>query len=118
LHQVQAAAVRYPTAFARWLNAASFALAAVQEIAIVGSPADPRTQALLQQVNARYRPFSVLAQSDLPSTAGAPELLLDRSLVEGKPAAYVCQNFACLQPTIFPEVLAAQLGADLIDSSQ
>jgi uncharacterized protein len=36
-------------------------------------------------------------------------LLADRSLVDGKPTAYVCEHFACRQPVTTPEELRAQL---------
>jgi len=32
-------------------------------------------------------------------------LLADRPLKDGKPTAYVCQNFACLSPVNTPEEL-------------
>ncbi|MEZ4610792.1 MAG: hypothetical protein R2838_11190 [Caldilineaceae bacterium] len=43
------------------------------------------------------------AASDLPLLAG-------RTLVDGKPAAYVCENYACNLPVTTPEELAALLG--------
>jgi uncharacterized protein YyaL (SSP411 family) len=40
-------------------------------------------------------------------------LLADRSLVDGKPTAYVCEHFACRHPVTTPEELRAQLDAAL-----
>ena len=100
---------RQPTGFGRMLGVLDAYLAPSQEIAIVGDPADEATQALLRQVRKRYLPHTVLAfkrpdeKSDLP-------LLADRSLVDGKPAAYVCENYACRLPVNTPEELAALLG--------
>jgi uncharacterized protein YyaL (SSP411 family) len=44
-----------------------------------------------------------------PPGSEAPELLRDRPLVEGRPAAYVCENFACKTPVTDPKKLAALL---------
>ncbi|NDZ79174.1 hypothetical protein G3I19_11740, partial [Streptomyces sp. SID10853] len=38
-------------------------------------------------------------------------LLVDRPLIDGRAAAYVCRNFTCSAPTPDPAVLAGQLGA-------
>jgi uncharacterized protein YyaL (SSP411 family) len=37
-------------------------------------------------------------------------LLAERDLVEGRPAAYVCRDYACSLPAASPEALRAQLG--------
>ena len=52
---------RYPTGFAQWLVAASFAASDVVEVAIVGDPADPATRELLAPVWSTWRPNQVLA---------------------------------------------------------
>ena len=65
--------------------------------------------ALLNVLNAAYRPNSVLAGSEYPPPATAPPLLLDRPPKDGKPTAYVCENFVCMQPVNSPEALLEQL---------
>ena len=98
-------AVRYPTAFAKWLTAADFALGPVNEVAILGANPQELTQTLWKE----YRPRQVAAIANFPPPEGSPALLHDRPLLDGQPTAYVCRDFVCKQPVTNPEELAAQL---------
>ena len=91
-------AVRHPTAFARWLGAADFALSTVKQVAVVGDPAQSETQALLAEVRASWRPNLVIATSALPLPPSAPPLLAERPMLENQPTAYVCEGFVCKTP--------------------
>jgi uncharacterized protein YyaL (SSP411 family) len=100
---------RYPTAFGRWLCVADFALGAVKQVAIIGNLADDRTVALIREIQKAYRPNLVIAASSFPPPEGAPALLVERPLVDGKPTAYVCEGFVCRQPVTQVQDLFAQL---------
>ncbi|OGO25754.1 MAG: hypothetical protein A2136_00895 [Chloroflexi bacterium RBG_16_54_11] len=89
---------RYPTAFAYWLCATYFALGGVHEVAIMGDFEDPATQSLLHSLWRGYHPRLVMASSRYPPPVGSPALLLNRPLLDGKPTAYVCQDFVCQRP--------------------
>jgi len=102
-------AVRYPTAFGHWLSAIDFAIGPVCQIAILGQPDDPRTQALHRVANKHFLPRSVLAVSPYPPESGSPRLLDERPLIGGLPSAYVCENFVCRQPVNDPQELVEQL---------
>jgi uncharacterized protein YyaL (SSP411 family) len=100
--------VQHPQAFAHALAAQDFALSSVKEIAIVGEARNADTRALLEVVNERYLPNSVLACA-LPADAHAAlviPLLAERPEKDGRATAYVCQNFACQAPVTTPEELA------------
>jgi uncharacterized protein YyaL (SSP411 family) len=102
---------RYPTAFAMWLQAIDLALAPVAEIAIVGSPADPATRALLEAAAGGYHPNRViaLAGDEAAVAASAIPLLADRARISDRPTAYVCRDFACRLPVTDPDALREQL---------
>jgi hypothetical protein len=110
LSSIQTAAVTHPTAFGKWLCAIDFAVSPTNEIAVLGDPAADNTDKLIKAVNARFRPYSVVAASPFPHENASPPLVHNRSLVDGKPTAYVCHNFICKNPIINPQVLAAELG--------
>jgi uncharacterized protein len=106
LHQ---AAGRHAQAFGHLLQAMHFHFAPKREIALVGEPLD----ALAQVVRRRYRPTIVLAgmaPGDTKAEAAIP-LLADRTPVDGRPAAYVCENFTCSLPVTEPAELDRQLNA-------
>ena len=82
-----------------------------EEIAIVGTPDDPGTKELLRTVHELYLPNKIVARLD-PADSETPKripLLANRPQMDGKPAAYVCRNFTCRQPTADPGELRKQL---------
>jgi uncharacterized protein len=99
--------VQHPQAFGHVLGALDFAILQSKEIAIAGDPHQPDTRALLEVVNKRYLPNSVLAcaaPTNLEAIQAIP-LLADRPQKDGKATAFVCQNFACLAPVNASEEL-------------
>ena len=101
--------VRYPTAFAQWLQAADFALGPVQEVAIIGEVEDAQTQTLAGALWNTFRPRMVVAVSTAPPHQAAPALLRERQMLNNRPTAYVCRDFTCLRPVTTPQELTAQL---------
>jgi uncharacterized protein YyaL (SSP411 family) len=101
---------RYPTGFANWLSAASLAVNAIVELAIVGDPREPATQALLAEARRGEPPNLVVAVSADPNASAVP-LLRDRTRIDGRPTAYVCRDFACRLPVVDPAGLRQQLDA-------
>ena len=99
---------RQPTGFGRLLSVLDTYLAPSQEVAIVGAADDPGTGALLAEVRGRFLPHTVLASKG-PEAESMLPLLEGRGLVDGKPAAYVCENYACKLPVTEPEALAGLL---------
>ncbi len=103
----------YPTAFAQWLAAIDWRAGPVDEIAIIGDPADPRTARLAAVARGApahlgWRPRQVVAIGR-DSAASSVPLLQARFALRGAPTAFVCRGFACRQPVTEPEALAAIL---------
>ena len=94
LHEL---AAKHPQAFGHLLQALDFHLSAVKEVALVGDD----TSAFERVVRAEFRPHVVLAGGPAD---GVP-LLAGRSPVDGHPAAYVCERFACKAPVTATEEL-------------
>jgi uncharacterized protein YyaL (SSP411 family) len=100
---------QYPLGFGQWLVAFDYALSHPFEIAIVGSPDDEATRALLGVATSGFRPHQVLAYGPAGMAAAAVPLLADRDLVDDKPAAYICRDFVCQVPVTDTERLREQL---------
>ena len=101
---MKAGMARQPMGFGRLLCSLDALLAPSREVAIVGDPDDPATQALLAAVRRRHLPNTVLALLK-PGEESVLPLLQGRTLVNGKPAAYVCEHYACKLPVTSAEEL-------------
>ena len=82
---------RAPGAVGHMLCALHLHFSAPREVAVVGQSEELRRTAL-----AGFQPSTVFAFAPEPSET--PPLLASKGLVDGRPAAYVCQNFACQRP--------------------
>ncbi|WP_051839736.1 thioredoxin domain-containing protein [Streptomyces sp. NRRL F-5126] len=94
--------------FVGWgLAVAEAALDGPREVAVVGE--GPTAGELRRAALLATAPGAVVAAG----AAGSDEfpLLVDRPLVSGEPAAYVCRHFVCEAPTPDPGALAAALGS-------
>jgi uncharacterized protein len=106
-------AVQHPDAFGHFLQALDFHLSPVREVALVapanGADATRPLADLAAVVQRAHRPHVVLAGG--PEGSERPELMRERPAVEGRPAAYVCEQFACKAPVTEPKELQAALAA-------
>ena len=80
---------QYPSGFGRMLAGLDFYIGPTKEIGIVGKP-----DIFLAPLRKRYLPRTVIAAGSNSPVA----LLRDRPMFDGKPTAYVCENFTCKQP--------------------
>jgi uncharacterized protein YyaL (SSP411 family) len=97
---------RYPQAFGRALSALEFHLNPVKEIVLIGE----KGNALEREIWSEYLPNKVVVPSE---NAGEDlelvPLVKDRKMIDGKPTAYVCENFICQKPVTGIEDLRQQL---------
>jgi len=69
---------------------------------LVGDFKDPETQKTINAIRKNYSPNKVILYKDVSN----PDALLqvapwtqDHVMINGSPTFYVCENFACKQPT-------------------
>ena len=86
---------QHPQGFGRALSALEFHLGETKEIAVFGEKGND----LECEVLSRYLPNAVVVlSSDAKADADVIPLLKDREMVEGRPTAYICENFVCQRP--------------------
>jgi uncharacterized protein YyaL (SSP411 family) len=93
---------RAPTAVGHLLCALDLHFSPPREIAVVGASEELRRVAL-----EGFQPNTVFAFAEGPTDA--VPLLAGKGLVEGSPAAYVCERFACQRPVTTLDDLRAVL---------
>src|SRR2546427_7139207 len=103
----------FPSAMPQMLLALDYSLSKPRQIVIAGKKDAPETKALLKEVGRHFLPKTILLLadgSDPQKFLGEKnEAIRAMSLVEGKPAAYVCENFTCKAPVTEPKQLAKLL---------
>ncbi len=106
-----ALAAQYASGVGEMLCAIDLSLAAVREIALIGQPGRPDTDALIAATFGPYRPHQVVAAAapDDSAALGAIPLLEGRPQRDDHATAYVCVHYLCQAPVTDPAALAAQL---------
>jgi uncharacterized protein YyaL (SSP411 family) len=91
-----------PSGLPQMLVALSFASAPPMEIVLSGPSGSAAMNDLLRVIRGRFLPNAVtMRASEVPTAMPA---------MEGRPTAYVCENYACQLPVTEPEDLAKLLG--------
>ena len=104
---------RAPAATGHWLGALDFYVSLPREIVIVGPTENSVTGQMLDEVSQRFMPNRVLvgvADPANPPLKDSP-LLEQRVMQDGRPTAYVCENYACQLPVTDAAALAQQLAS-------
>jgi hypothetical protein len=99
-----------PRAAPHLLQALDFHLNGSQEVVIAGPITDPRTRSLLATARRTFVPARVVAlTSGTDAIAQTIPWAAERVAIDGKPTAYVCENFMCLLPAWDDDTLRRQL---------
>src|SRR5438094_1143411 len=103
----------FPSAMPQILVALDYSLSKPRQIVIAGKNDAPETKALLKEVRRHFLPTTILVLADggegQKYLGEKNEAIRAISMVEGKPAAYVCENFTCKAPVTDPKALAELL---------
>jgi len=103
----------FASAMPQMLVALDYSLSKPRQIVIAGKKDAPDTKALLKEVHRHFLPKTIVLLADGAEgqkyLAEKNEAIRAMSLVDGKPATYVCENFTCKAPVTEPQALAELL---------
>ncbi len=103
----------FASAMPQMLVALDYSLGKSRQIVIAGKLDDPAAKTLLTEVQRHFLPNKILLVAD--GAEGQKylgennEAIRAMSIIDGKPAAYVCENFTCKAPVTDPKQLAELL---------
>ena len=102
--------LQFPSGMPQMLVAVEDSLGKPRQIVIAGKKDSPETKALLKEVHRHFLPNAIVILADANEgqkyLGERNEAIRAMSLVEGKPAAYVCENFTCKAPVTDPKQLS------------
>jgi uncharacterized protein YyaL (SSP411 family) len=84
-----------PVAVPQMLVGLDYYLSPKREVVIAGPSESEQTRDLLRHVRSRFLPHTITLRAGAPFFPGASSM----HEVDGRPAAYVCNNYACQLPT-------------------
>jgi len=103
----------FPSAMPQMLVALDFASSKPRQVVITGKKEAPETKALIREVNRHFLPKTVVFLADGAEgqkyLGEQNEAIRAMSPIDGKPAAYVCENFTCKAPVTEASELAELL---------
>ena len=101
---------QHPRAVSHMMTQLAFSLSEPKEVVVVGSDVSS-VEPFLQQLRTSLAPERVLlvvTEENRAELSALTSLIEGKEMVDGKPTAYVCQNFSCQAPTTDPEVFKTQ----------
>jgi len=103
----------FASAMPQILVAVDFSLSKPRQIVIAGNKDSTETKALLKEVHRHFLPDTILLLADGAEgqkyLGDKNEAIRAMSMIEGKSAAYVCENFTCKAPVTDPGTLSELL---------
>jgi uncharacterized protein YyaL (SSP411 family) len=103
----------FPSAMPQMLVALDFSSSKPRQIVIAGKKDAPDTKTLLKEAHRHFLPKTIVVLADggegQKFLGERNEAIRAMSLVDGKPAAYVCENFTCKAPVTDSKALSQLL---------
>ena len=101
----------YPRGYSFALTALLFTQSKGKEIVIAGDKKSDETQKMIHIINEEFRPFTtvILYSDENKYIEKLIPFITEYKTIDGKTAAYVCENFSCQAPVTDSELLKQML---------
>jgi uncharacterized protein YyaL (SSP411 family) len=102
----------HPAGYCHLLTAAMYLVYPSREVVLVGDPRSEASRQMVQIMDHRLLPNTVrhvMSAENREKLAALAPFLADYRDVDGLPAAYVCESYACQAPVTEPEALESLL---------
>ncbi len=111
LRSVRDIMLQFPTGAGHWLSVLDFYLSEHKEAVIVTDPDGDGPGEMLRRLASTYHSSAIVvsAPAQIATDAALWPVFRDRSVIDGKPTAYVCRNYACQLPTTNPDSMMSQV---------
>ncbi len=102
--------LQFPTGAGHWLSVLDFYLSDQKEAVIMTAPGGPGPDAMLRRLASSYQTSAIIISAAENNEAVSHwPVFQGRTVIDGKPTAYICRNYACQLPTTSPDTMMAQV---------
>ncbi len=110
LRSVRNIMLQFPTGAGHWLSVLDFYLSETKEAVIITPPGGSGPREMLRRLASAYQTGAIVisAPQDTEAVSEWP-VFQGRSVMDNKPTAYVCRNYACQLPTTNLDTMMAQV---------
>ena len=110
LRSVRDIMIQFPTGAGHWLSVLDFYLSDQKEAVIVTTLGYDGPEEMLRRIASAYQTSAVVVSAPEDAAAASEwPVFRGRSVIKGRPTAYVCRNYACQLPTTNPDTMMAQV---------
>ena len=116
LRSVRDIMIQFPTGAGHWLSVLDFYLSDHKEAVIITPTVIPAKAGIhtpaemLHRLASTYQTSAIVVSApEDAADASAWPVFQGRSVIDGRPTAYICRNYACQLPTTDPDTMVSQV---------
>ena len=110
LRSVRDIMIQFPTGAGHWLSVLDLYLSDQKEAVVVTAPGFGGPAQMLRRLASAYLTSAIVVSAPQDAADASPwPVFRGRSVIDDKPTAYICRNYACQLPTTDPDTMMSQI---------